>query len=156
MNANHELLLNPGEGKSYWVLGDLYTFKATGKETGGTFTVMDQIIQPQSGPPPHIHNREDEVFYILEGRFSFMCNGKQSVFETGAFVYIPKGTLHTFKNISGTPGRLLVTITPAGLEDFFYAIGTPADGRSTPPPFNPRIIEKLMRLAPEYQMEIRT
>lgn len=154
MDKNIEILLNQGEGESYWVLGDLYTFKATGKQTNGAFTVIDQTVQPQSGPPPHIHHREDEAFYILEGRFSFLSGDKQSVFEAGSFVYIPKGTLHTFKNIDDQQGKLLVIITPAGLEEFFYAIGTPAAGLATPPTFDPTVIDKLMQLANNYQMDI--
>lgn len=154
MDKNIEILLNQGEGESYWVLGDLYTFKATGKQTNGAFTVIDQTVQPQSGPPPHIHHREDEAFYILEGRFSFLSGDKQSVFEAGSFVYIPKGTLHTFKNIDDQQGKLLVIITPAGLEEFFYAIGTPAAGLATPPAFDPTVIDKLMQLANNYQMDI--
>ena len=155
MDGNMEVLLNPGEGDSFWVLGDLYTFKVTGKQTNGAFTVVDQVIQPQSGPPPHIHHREDEAFYVLAGRFSFLCGDKQSVFEAGSFVYVPKGTLHTFKNIDAQQGRLLVTITPAGLEDFFYRIGTPAADLATPPAFDPGVIDKLMQLAKDYQMDIR-
>lgn len=154
MDKNMEILLNQGEGESYWVLGDLYTFKATGKQTNGAFTVIDQTVQPQSGPPPHIHHREDEAFYILEGRFSFLSGDKQGVFEAGSFVYIPKGTLHTFKNIDDQQGKLLVIITPAGLEEFFYAIGTPAAGLATPPAFDPTVIDKLMQLANNYQMDI--
>ena len=155
MDGNMEVLLNPGEGDSFWVLGDLYTFKVTGKQTNGAFTVVDQVIQPQSGPPPHIHHREDEAFYVLSGRFSFLCGDKQSIFEAGSFVYVPKGTLHTFKNIGAQQGRLLVTITPAGLEDFFYRIGTPAADLATPPAFDPGVIDKLMQLAKDYQMDIR-
>lgn len=154
MQTNVEILLNQEEGASFWVLGDLYTFKATGKETNGVFTVIDQIIQPQNGPPPHIHHREDEAFYVLEGKFSFLSGDKQSVFEAGSFVYVPRGTLHTFKNIDEQRGRLLVIITPAGLEEFFYAIGTPATDLPTPPPFDPAIITKLMQLAESYHMEI--
>lgn len=156
MEKNAEVILKNREGKSYWVLGDLYTFKVTGKETGGAFTVMDQVIQPQGGPPPHIHLREDEAFFISEGRFMFMCAGKETVLEDGGFVYVPKGTLHTFKNISDRPGRLVVTISPAGLEDFFYAIGTEARaGETHPPPFDPSVIDRIMRLAGEYNMEVK-
>lgn len=149
-----EILLDHYQGKSFWVLGDLYTFKVTGVDTKGAFTVIDQVIQSQGGPPPHIHHREDEAFYVLDGKFSFLCGENQRVLETGAFAYIPKGTLHTFKNIDDKPGRLLVTITPAGLEEFFYAIGTPASDLNTPPPFDPAIIEKLLRLAKNYQMDV--
>ena len=148
------IMLNHGEGNSYWVLGDLYTFKVTGKETGGAFTIIDQVIQSQGGPPPHIHKREDEAFYIHEGTFSFLCGEKEAVFEAGSFVYIPKGTLHTFKNIGQQPGKLMVVITRAGLEDFFYAIGSSADGTFHPHAFDPAIIDKVMRLANEYHMEV--
>lgn len=154
MNGNRELLLQKGEGNSFWVLGDLYTFKVTGKQTNAAFTVVDQIIQPQGGPPPHIHHREDEAFYVLEGRFLFLNGDKQTEAEAGAFVYIPKGTLHTFKNISQKPGRLLVTITPAGLEEFFYAIGSPAQDLKNPPPFDPAVIDRIMRLAGDYHMDV--
>lgn len=154
MDANIKILLNQGEGESFWVLGDLYTFKATGKQTFGAFTLIDQIIQPQSGPPPHIHYREDEAFYVLEGKFSFLCGDKQSVLEAGAFVYIPRGTLHTFRCIDERQGKLLVIITPAGLEEFFYSIGTPAADVTTPPAFDPASIDKLMQIAENYQMEI--
>ena len=154
MNHNKEILLNKGEGSSFWVLGDLYTFKVTGKETNDAFTIIDQVIAPQGGPPPHIHHREDEAFYILEGRFSFLCGEEQRLFEAGSFVYIPKGTLHTFRNAGDTPGRLLVTITPAGLENFFFAIGTPAAGSATPPPFDPAVIDRLMGLARKFEMDV--
>jgi mannose-6-phosphate isomerase-like protein (cupin superfamily) len=133
----------------------LYTFKVTGKETNGAFTVMDQIIQPQGGPPPHIHHREDEAFYILDGTFLFLCGDKETVFDKGSFVYVPKGVLHTFKNIGEQQGRLLVTVTPAGLEDFFYAVGSPAHDAHTPPAFDPAIIDKVLQLAKPYHMEVR-
>lgn len=154
MNANLNISLHRGEGDSHWVLGDLYTFKFTGRQTNGAFTLIEQIIQPQSGPPPHIHHREEETFYILEGKFSFLLGEKQVVFETGAAVYIPKGTLHTFRNIDERQGQLLVLITPAGLEDFFYAIGTPAVDKKTPPTIDTTVIEKVMQLAEAYHMSI--
>lgn len=154
MNQLREIALNNGEGNSFWVLGDLYTFKATGKQTNGAFTVIDQVIQPGGGPPPHVHRREDEAFYVLEGRFSFLSGEKQTEAEAGAFIYVPKGTLHTFKNTGEQPGRLLVTITPSGLEEFFYAIGSPAKDLKNPPPFDPGVIDKIMRLAGDHAMEV--
>lgn len=154
MEKNMEIVRDKGEGKSYWVLGDLYTFKVTGKETGGTMTIMDQIIQPQSGPPPHVHRREDESFFVREGTFSFLCGDRQTILQEGAFAYIPKGTLHTFRNIGERPGRLLVVVTPAGLEEFFYSVGTPAEGTDGPPAFDPAVIDKIMSLADGYQMEV--
>ncbi len=150
-----KITLNKGEGQSYWVLGDLYTFKVTGAENNGAFTMFDQAVAPGSGPPPHIHHREDEAFYVLEGMFSFLYENQLATFETGSFIYIPKGTLHTFKNIGEQQGRLLVTITPAGLEEFFYTIGTPATNLNMPPAFDPSVIDKIMKLSDKYYMEVR-
>jgi quercetin dioxygenase-like cupin family protein len=154
MNQTLDILLNPKEGNSFWVLGDLYTFKLTGKDTNGALTVVEQVIQPESGPPPHIHHREDEAFYVLDGKFSFLCEDSHGIFGTGSFIYIPKGKLHTFKNIDDKPGKLLVTISPAGLEDFFYSIGTAVSELADNPGFDPAVVEKIMQLAPDYQMEI--
>jgi hypothetical protein len=62
--------------------------------------------------------------------------------------------LHTFRNVGETPGRLMVVITPAGLEDFFYAVGTTADGSTEPPAFDPSIMDKVLTLARQYSMEV--
>ena len=70
-----------------------FLYQATGKQTNGVFTVIDQVIQSQNGPPPHVHHREDEEFLVLDGRFSFLCGEQHNIFEAGALVYIPKGTL---------------------------------------------------------------
>jgi len=83
-----------------------------------------------------------------------MSGDKQSVLEAGSFAYIPRGTLHTFKNIANRQGRMLVIITPAGLEEFFYAIGTQATDLTSPPTFDHAMIDKLMQLAGNYELEI--
>ncbi|MGH7800590.1 MAG: quercetin 2,3-dioxygenase [Thermodesulfobacteriota bacterium] len=149
------ITLQTGIGKSLWVLGDLYTFKVMGEETGGAFAVLEVQVQPQNGPPPHIHHREDETFYVLEAEFSFLHSDITFTATAGSFVYIPKGTLHTFKNIGTSQGRFLAIITPAGFEKFFEEIGEPAIDKSSPPPFNPAIVEKLFALAPKYHLEVR-
>ena len=150
-----KITLRPGEGKSYWLLGDLYTFKATGDDTGGAFAMVEAQVQPQNGPPPHIHRREDETFYVLEGEFSFLHGDAAFSAGPGSFIYIPKGTLHTYKNVSGAIGRLVFLLTPAGFEKFFEEVGGPAKDKTTPPPFDPATVEKLLKLAPKYHLEVR-
>jgi len=152
---NREIALLPGEGKSLWVLGDLYTFKVVGDDTDRSFAMIEVQAQPQNGPPPHIHHREDETFYVLEGEFSFLHGDRTFTATAGSFVYIPKCTLHTFNNVGTAPGRVLVIITPAGFEKFFEEIGEPATDKSSPPPFNPATIEKLLALAPKYHLEVK-
>jgi quercetin dioxygenase-like cupin family protein len=150
-----KIALRPGQGKSYWLLGDLYTFKLTGDDTGGAFALVENTVQPQNGPPPHIHHREDETFYVLEGEFSFFHGDTTFSANPGSFIYIPKGTLHTYKNVSGAIGRLVFLLTPSGFEKFFEEIGEPAKDKTTPPPFDPATVEKLMKLAPKYHLEVK-
>lgn len=149
------ITLQSGRGKSLWVLGDLYTFKVVGEDTGGSFALLELKVQPQNGPPPHIHHREDEAFYVLKGEFSFLCGDRSTRVAAGSFVYVPKGTLHTFENVGTEPGQLLVVITPAGLEKLFEEVGQPATGKSSPPPPDPATVEKLLALAPTYHLEVR-
>ncbi len=155
LRSEQGITLKPGKGKSLWVLGDLYTFKVVGEDTGGSFALIEGQVQPENGPPPHIHHREDETFYVLEGEFSFLHGDITFTATAGSFVYIPKGTLHTFKNIGTSQGRFLVVITPAGFEKFFEEIGEPAIDKSSPPPFNQATVEKLLTIAPKYHLEVR-
>ncbi len=149
------ITLPPGEGKSVWVLGDLVTFKAGSEDTRGMYALFEVKAEPQNGPPPHIHHREDEAFYVLEGGFSFLYGDRTINATAGSFVYIPKGTLHTYKNLGNTTGRLLVIVTPAGLERFFEEIGESVMYKSYPPPDDPPDMEKLMALTQKYHIEIK-
>jgi mannose-6-phosphate isomerase-like protein (cupin superfamily) len=144
----------PGQGESFWVLGDHYTFKAASEETLGSLAVVEILAFPQNGPPPHIHGREDESFYVLDGTFSVLDGGQWFEAGAGAFVRIPKGTLHTYKNVGVRPGRVLVILTPGGFENFWREIGEPAHQDSNPPAPPEGILEKVIALAPKYHLEI--
>ncbi len=147
--------LPPGEGKAVWVVGDTYTFKAIGEETGGAFSLVEGTVAPQAGPPPHIHLREDEFYYVLEGELEVLDGERTFTASTGSYVYIPRNTLHAFKNVRETPARVLIGFTPAGFEGFFFATGEPAKEGASPPPFGAAEIERIGRFAPEYGLEIR-
>jgi len=142
------------QGKSFWVLGDHYRFKISSEETRGSLAVVEIIAFPENGPPPHIHHREDESFYILDGTFAVLIGDQSFGGSTGDFVHIPKGTLHTYENIGTTPGRILVTLTPGGFENFWREIGESAQQDFDPLAPPEGIIENLMALAPKYHLEI--
>ncbi len=144
----------PGEGRALWVLGDLYELKAVSEETGGAYALFETTITPGlPGPPPHIHHREDEAFYVLEGEVELNVEGNVSTAGPGTFVNVPKGTLHTFKNAGTTPARFLGMVSPAGFEGFFEEVGEPATDKTTPPA-GPPDVEKVVALAPKYGLEI--
>ena len=67
----------PGEGESVWLLGDTYTLKISGEQTGGAFTLLEAVVPLGGGPPPHIHHLEDEVFVVLEGELLFTTDGRR-------------------------------------------------------------------------------
>jgi mannose-6-phosphate isomerase-like protein (cupin superfamily) len=104
----------PGEGRSFWLATDLHTFKVVGKDTGGAFSLEELTAYTQFGPPPHIHHREDESYYILEGEFEFTDDGRTFTAGPGSFVYLPKDRLHSHRNAGDTPASALVLVAPAG------------------------------------------
>lgn len=142
-----------GEGESVWLLGDLYTFKAVSEDTDGAFALWETTSPPQGGPPTHLHHREDETFYILEGEMEFLAGGDTIQAGAGSLVHIPKGTMHTFKNVGTTPARFLVMVVPGGFEKFFFEVGEPATDESSPPE-GPPDVEKLVATAAKYNCEI--
>ncbi len=125
----------PAGGTSLWVFGGLVRFYALGEDTNGAFTLLEEETSPQSAAFPHLHHEEDQAFYILEGEHEFVCGDQTFVAKAGAYVYVPRGTVHWFTNVGTTPGRILVISTPAGgTEAFFFEVGEPATDESSPPP----------------------
>jgi quercetin dioxygenase-like cupin family protein len=109
-----------GVGRSIGVLpGETVTFKAVSTDTDGAYTLIEVIDEPQSGPPLHLHRREDESFYILEGTFAFQIGDLAETATAGWFMTAPKGVPHSYKNIGTTPAKMLTLFVPAGIENFF-------------------------------------
>jgi quercetin dioxygenase-like cupin family protein len=150
-----DTMLPPKQGDSYWVLGDLYTLKAVSEDTNGQYAFMELVIQPQDGTPPHIHSREAEAFYILEGEIEFQLDDRTLVAKAGTFLHSPIGQLHRFTNTTSVPARMLCWATPAGIENFFAEIGTKVeDITAPPPPVTAADIGKVMTIAPRYGVMI--
>src|SRR5262245_66051805 len=112
-------VLNAGQGKAYWVVGDLYTVLASGEDTGGAFALIHAEVPPGGGPPPHLHRREDEAFYVLEGEVAFRADGRDIAATAGTWVTLARGSLHTFRNVGAATAKMLIVVTPSGLEQFF-------------------------------------
>ncbi len=145
----------PGEGRTVAVVGDVYRFLATAEETNGKYAMWEALVPPGGGPPPHVHSREEESFYILEGEITFTIGDKKIVATTGMFANMPVGTPHSFKNESSGPAKMLISVAPAGLEQMFFEFGVPlAGGATTALPPTKEEIEKLLKLAPNYGIQI--
>jgi quercetin dioxygenase-like cupin family protein len=150
------VIRNPGEGRTIAVVGDVYRFLATGEDTSGNYALWEAIVPSGGGPPPHVHSREEEGFYVLEGEISFTVGDQRLIARAGTFANMPVGTLHSFKNESKKPARMLISVAPAGLEQMFFEVGVPLPpGATTAAPPTKEEIEKLLAVAPKYGIEIR-
>lgn len=157
MKTNYSRTLRrPTEGRTIAVVGDVYRFLATGEDTHGKYATWEAIVPPGGGPPPHVHSREEEGFFILEGEVTFQIGDERVVATTGMFANMPVGTPHSFKNESSKPAKMLILVAPAGLEKMFFEFGVALpEGSTTALPPTKAEIDKLLRIAPSYGIEIR-
>ncbi len=91
--------IQPSKGSTYCVLGNLYTFRAIGKDTGEAYALFELLVQPHHSLPLHAHSLEDEAFYILDGKVEFQIEEQTFVATSGTFLHCSKGQLHRFTNI---------------------------------------------------------
>jgi quercetin dioxygenase-like cupin family protein len=146
-----------GTAPMYSGPGDRVSFLATGAETQGSCFIFEGLAAPGGGPPPHIHQFEDESFYLLEGNVTFWAGGQTIHAKPGEFIHIPRGTVHSLKNEGTVPGRALIIISPAvptGVQQFFEESFTPTtDPNAAPPPINEEIMNRMMAAAARNGME---
>ena len=153
--APQVICIAPGEGVAYSAVGDVYRILATGEQTAGAYTLCEARVLPGGGPPPHIHHREDESFFVLEGEITFQLGGEQVVARAGSFIQGPRGIPHAFKNQRSEPARMLIHVSPSGFDKFLTEFATPVPSFDSPPtPVTPADIQKLLAVAPAYGIEI--
>jgi quercetin dioxygenase-like cupin family protein len=143
-------------GPAFWGPGDHYTFLVTGEETGGAYFVMEALVPPGGGPPPHIHRREDETYYVLEGQIETLLGDETVIAGPHDFVNIPRGTVHCFRNAGTETARMILTFTPAGIEDWFMECleRAPNDPRPEDVPDNvDEVAARYVAAAPGYGLE---
>jgi quercetin dioxygenase-like cupin family protein len=104
--------LGPGEGEVIQLFGEPRAFKVTPAENGGAYLQFETLHAPGAVVPPHLHQEEDEAFYILAGQFEFVVGETRFTATTGSFAFAPRGTVHAFTNTGREEGRMLITVTP--------------------------------------------
>ena len=141
------------DGERIWIVADTMTLKATGESTSGRLVLLENLTAPGGGPPPHVHTREDEFFYVLDGAFEIRIGDQVHTLGAGGFAYAPRGTVHNFRNTAQTPSRILVGFTPGGMEGFFRESGRPATDDGPAPSVDEDEIARTMAAAPRYGVE---
>jgi quercetin dioxygenase-like cupin family protein len=153
---NAPIIRKPTEGRTIAVVGDVYQFLAVGAETNGKYALWEAIVPPGGGPPPHLHTREEEGFYVLEGEITYQIGDQRIVATAGMFANMPVGTPHSFKNETKRTAKMLISVAPAGFENMLFEVGQPLPaGSTTAPPPTKEEIDKLLAIAPKYGIEFK-
>jgi Mannose-6-phosphate isomerase len=126
------------ETDTYHLLGNLIRFHARSPDTGGAYSLVETLTTPGAGAPPNRHPSDDEAFYVLEGSFEFLIGDDTVTAMAGAFVKVPNGAVHAFKNVGQAPGRLLIINAPGRAHDgFFREAGEPMPAGTRQLPTSP-------------------
>jgi quercetin dioxygenase-like cupin family protein len=140
--------------RSIWYNGWLLTFLATGEETDGQFALIEAVTRRGNVPPPHIHHREEETFYVLEGEMTFSVGGQTIKATPGTMVCLPRDVAHSFV-IDSEQLRVLILLTPAGLEGWFKELSVPAPAMTLPSQVEiPHSdMQRMLETSPRYGLE---
>jgi mannose-6-phosphate isomerase-like protein (cupin superfamily) len=136
----------PGEGERIGGLSSV-NIKATSEHTGGSFYLGEAEVEPGfGGPPPHIHERLHDMFYVLDGTLTMRLGDETVALEPGSFVCVPPGVVHTFSNPSDQLVRFLNFNTPGGWENYMRDLAA-ALSKGAPSP------EEIGQIASRYDFQ---
>jgi len=150
------LVMTATDGEALWSVGALLVLKADAEQTNGEYTLVEYTADAGYETPYHVHHAEDELFYVLEGEIEcYYGDDGEDVIRVGPddTVFLPRDVPHGFRVISEQDCRMLVIVTPAGLEAFFREVGIPAERLETPPPGEPDLTA-MTEAATAYDLEI--
>ncbi|MEM7625391.1 MAG: cupin domain-containing protein [Planctomycetota bacterium] len=154
-DSRQSVIRQPDEGDLFHAGGDRYRFLALAGETDSQYGLWEAVVPPGGGPPPHLHRREEEGFYVIEGELTIHVDGREVTAGPGAFVNMPKGFTHWFRNNTDHPAKLLVIVAPGGMEAMFRETGKPASDDNGPiPALSKDEIQRIGETAPRYGIEI--
>lgn len=155
VNRSPHIVL-PSEGELVNAAGDRYRFLATREVTDGKYGIWEAVVPPGGGPPPHLHTREEEGFYIVDGELAIYVDGLRVVAGPGSFVNMPVGSTHWFRNEGDRPAKMLVLVAPGGMEGLFKYTGhAVVDPASPIPPLGDDEKRRIASAAPKFGIEIK-
>jgi quercetin dioxygenase-like cupin family protein len=146
------------EGEATWFLNGLMTTKAAATETAGGYALMEHVLTAACNSPVHVHNGEDEAFYVLDGEIEFVVDGEVALATAGTYVLAPRGVAHSFRVLTETARALVINSSSArapgsGFHEFARAAGVPAAARRLPVPAAPDPVA-LAELAAAHDIDI--
>lgn len=154
MSGLKPVCVGPEGGETVFLVGDTYTILLSGAQTGGAFTLLEAIVPPDTGPPPHHHNAEDETFILLEGKVTFSVGDEVIDALPGTTVFVPRGVVHSFKNVHTGNAKMLFMYNPPGMEGMFTEIGHPGTRNVQAPPLSMADVEAMIGVSGKYKFTI--
>ena len=154
---NTIIAVTADEGLSISMVGDTYRVIVSGEQTNGAYALIDMLIPPEGGPPPHSHVTFQESFYILDGQIEVITKEKKYIATKGSYVNIPfKGPIHKFTNKTDKIAHILCLLTPAGMEKMFEEIGKPVAVNTflPPPQMTPEELKQIQSIAEKYGQKL--
>ena len=149
MNAIRQgpVIVLPKVAGQQWVLGSRIIARVRGGDTDGEYSVVEETVPPGGGVPLHIHHREDEIFYVLDGEFEVRCGERTFMASRGTQGVALRNVPHSFRNVGSTDATILITLRPGGFEGFFDEID--ALPRDTAPD-----MQQVAAIARKYDVEL--
>ncbi len=148
MSLGGGYMLPSRDGQSIAAIGLGITIKTDGKSTHDAYSMFEYAIPPEtSGPPPHVHTREDESFLCLAGQLDVHLGGQDFVLGHGDYLFLPRDVVHTFRNSTKEEARVVSVVSPAGLERYYQALA------DLPP--GPKDISVMQAVMADFGIELR-
>jgi mannose-6-phosphate isomerase-like protein (cupin superfamily) len=144
-----------GEAPATWALGSLFEQLVGADRTAGTFGATLVTQPPGTATPTHIHTRESEAWFVLDGTITYRAGSELVQLTTGDFIYLPRNVPHAFRVGGTTPARYVAVTVPGGLMDLYDEVGEPAPQRRLPDGGIPAAdVARWAELAPAYGLRI--
>src|SRR5919201_207646 len=152
-HAQQAAMVRAGEGEARWWFGQLAEIKATAADTGGQFTIVEVTCGPGFEAPLHVHHREDEAFWILDGSVTLYVGDETIPASAGDYAFGPREVPHRY-TVGDEGCRMLFICTPAGFEGLVRDMSEPAARRALPPPAEPPDMDWVRAVAEKYGCEL--
>ena len=148
------VISSPDTQTSIWFLGALSHVRLSGEQTGGAFSLTENLVRRGTGSPVHVHDRDDETFFVLDGELRIVAGEEEHAAGPGTVAVLPRRLRHAYVVTSAT-ARFLSLHTPAGFEQFAAEVGQPAQALTlSPEPAGPPDLAALAQTAARHGITI--
>lgn len=141
---------SPELKNSYWYIGHLMSILVSSEDTNGSFSLIHGYEIKGLEPPPHVHTREDESFYILDGEINYTVDHEVFHARKGDWIFLPRNVQHSFQ-VQTDQAEVIIHLSPGGFEKYFMEMSEPAKALIIPPrPDGPPDVQRIIETAARY------